>query len=170
MQIMTKVPDYIKENIYQTVKRDLEPPGWLVHSKVGGSVAVGGALSLFLCGQMGLGLSPLANHVHGLLMHSGGLLGCTAVCGILFALVPVLLLRAISSRVQYLVLLRKKRLLIAGWVLAFGFFLVLRNEQPEIILTMALWGVPAVLSFYIFGWLVHRLSNFIPWQQSQGFS
>ena len=167
---MTKVPDYIKENIYQTVKADLEPSDWLVHLKVGGSVAVGGALSLFLCGQMGLGLSPLANHVHGLLMHYGGLLGCTALCGILFALVPVLLLKTFSSRVQYLVLLRKKRPLIAGWVLAFGFFLVLRNEQPDVILTIVLWSVPAVLSFYIFGLLVHHLSNFIPRQQSQGFS
>ena len=167
---MTKVPDYIKENIYQTVKGDLVPPTWMVHAKVGGSVAVGGALSLFLCGQMGLGLSPLANHVHGLLMHYGGPLGCTAVCGILFAIVPVLLLRIFSSKIQYHVLIRKKRPLIAGWVLAFGFFLALHNEQPDFILTMALWGVPAVLSFYIFAWILHRLSKVIPWQESQGFS
>jgi hypothetical protein len=170
MLFMTKVPDYIKENIYQTVKRDLEPAGLMVHAKVGSSVAVGGALSLFLCGQMGLGLSPLANHVHGLLMHYGGFLGCTVVCGILFAAVPVLLLRAFSSKIQFLVLLRKKRPAIAGWVLAFGFFLVFRNQQPDVILTMVLWGAPAVASFYLFGWLVHRLSNVNPWHQSQGFS
>jgi len=165
---MTKVSDYIKENIYQTVKRDLVPPGWLVHAKVGGAVAGGGTLSLFLCGQMGLGFSPLANHVHGLLMDYAGLQGCTAVCGLLFALVPVLLLRVFSSSIQHLVLLRQKRPHIAAWVLAFGLFLVLRNER-EVMLTMAIWGVPAVLSFYMLGWLVHRLSNAAPWQQSLGF-
>lgn len=167
---MTKVPDYIKENIYQTVKRDIEPSRLVVHSKVGASVAVGGALSLFLCGQMGLGLSPLAERVHGLLMHYGGFLGCTVLCGVLFAIVPVVLLKLLSSKVQYLVLLRQERLAIAGWVFAFGSYLIISNQQPDVLLTMALWGIPAILSFFAFGWLAHRFSNAIPWQQSQGFS
>lgn len=166
---MPKVSDYIKENIYRAVKKDVDPSRLVVHSKVGASVAAGGALSLFLCGQMGLGLSPFAEKVHGLLMHYGGFLGCTVLCGFLFAIVPVLLLKLLTSSVQYLVILRQERPAIAAWVLAFGLYLVIRNQQSDFLLTIVLWGIPAIFSFYALGWLAHRFSSVIPWQQSQGF-
>ena len=156
---MTKVPDYIKENIYQTVKRDLEPSRWVVHAKVATAVAVGGGSSLFLCGQMGLGLSPLAETVHGLLMHYGGFWGCTVVCGVLFAILPVVLLKILSSKLQYLVLLRHEWRAIFGWLMAFGCYLVFRNQQTEVTLTLVLWVTPAFMSFYALGWLVYWLTH-----------
>ncbi len=153
---MAKVPEHIRENIYRQVKRDLEPPLWLIHSKVASAVAVGGGVSLFLCGQMGFGLSPLAHRVHHLLMEYVGFLGCTVVCGILFAIIPALLLRLFSSKVQYLLLFRRQRPVLAGWVLAFGSWLGLRNQDPEALFTLALWGLPAVLSFFACAWLLTR--------------
>jgi hypothetical protein len=159
---MSKVPDSIKEDIYRAVKTDMEPSRWVVHSKVGTAVAMGGGASLFLCGQMGLGLSPLAVSVHHWLMHYVGYLGCTFLCGSIFAIIPVLLLKALSSKIQFLILLRKERLAIGGWVLSFGMFLEFRNQPQDFLLTIALWGIPALVTFYSFGWLTSYLSKIAP--------
>ena len=156
---MAKVPDSIKEDIYRAVKSDMEPDRLVVHSKVGTSVALGGGASLFLCGQMGLGLSPLAVTVHHCLMHYVGYLGCTILCGAIFAIIPVLLLKTLSSKIQFLVLLRKERLAIGGWILSFGLFLEFRNQPQDFLLTIALWGIPALLTFYSFAWLTSYFSN-----------
>lgn len=155
---MNEVSETIKENIYRQVRRDLEPSLGLIHTKVGLAVAVGGGLSLFFCGQMGLGLSPLAESVHRILMDKGGVLGCTVLCGLIFALVPVLLLRASSSAIQFVVILRRKRPIIVGWVLAFGAYLVLRSERADAMLLWCLWGVSAVLSFFVFARLIRTLT------------
>lgn len=156
---MAKVPEYIKENIYQVVKRDLEPNRLTVHAKIGFSVVAGGASSLFFCGQMGLGLSSLAHSVHEVLMDYGGYLGCTIWCGVLFALLPVVVLRLLTSHIQYHILLRKERSVIACWILACGFFLVLQSQASNALLAMVLWGLPAVLSFYLLGWSFCQLSR-----------
>lgn len=159
---MAKVPDSIKEDIYRAVKSDMEPSRLVVHSKVGSAVAVGGGLSLFLCGQMGLGLSPLAHTVHHALMHHVGYLGCTILCGAIFAILPVFLLKMLSSKIQFLVILRQERLATLSWILSFGIFLELRNQPDDVLLILALWGIPALLSFYSLGWLTWYLSRSHP--------
>jgi hypothetical protein len=114
------------------------PPGRLVHAKVGGAVAGGGALSLFLCGQMGLGLFTSGKAcswtVDGLRWSSRVYRRLRAiVCSGARATAGIF-----SSRIQYLVLRRKKRPHIPTWVLACGLFLILRNEQHDVMLTMAI--------------------------------
>jgi hypothetical protein len=156
---MTEVPDFIKEQIYQRIKNDMQPPAWLVHTKVGASIAIGGFLSLFLCGQMGIGLSSLAHQVHAILMDFGGVWGCTAICGALFALVPALFLRLISSAMQYRIILKKKRPEIAGWIVAAGTVIVLQNGYTEALLPLTMWSIPAIATSLICGWLISRLSS-----------
>ncbi len=86
---MSMVPENIRKEIYRRVQADLQPPKWLLHAKVGSSVAIGGFGSMFFCGQMGIGLSGLAHRVQEMLMTSGGYVGCTILCGVIFAIAPL---------------------------------------------------------------------------------
>jgi hypothetical protein len=167
---MAVVPDNIKEHIYQRIKEDMHPPAWLVHAKVGASIAIGGFLSLFLCGQMGLGLSPLAYQVHAVLMDLGGMWGCTAICGALFALVPALFLRLLSSGMQYRIILRTRRPVVAGWLVATGTLLMLRNGPADVLISLALWSIPAIAASLVFGWFISKISSYPPRHNLQIFS
>lgn len=155
---MTEVPDHITEYVYRRVQRDLEPPWHIVHAKIGLSIGAGGLVTLFLCGQLGLGLSSLAERVHHALMGVMGFFGCTVVCGILFAVIPVATLRAMSSGIQFLVLIRKKWREVAGWTLAFGSLIAYQNNRSDTLWVLLLWSVTAVASFEVLARLLHRLS------------
>lgn len=155
---MTEVPDNIKENIYRRVQTDLCPSRPVVHGKIGAAVALGGLLSLFLCGQLGLGLSPVANSVHHALMAKVGFLGCTVTCGVLFAVVPVLTLRLISSAMQFQALIRKEWKAIVGWVVFFGAAVAFVNGRPDPIWVMMTWTLTAVASFKLLSLLLHQAS------------
>lgn len=153
---MKHVSDIIEENIYKRVKADLSPSPLVVHAKIGFSVGLGGLISLFLCGQLGFGLSNLALRVHHQLMEVAGFLGCTVVCGILFALVPVLTLRMISSSLQFKVLIRKELKALSGWILLFGGIIAYMNNEADPIWILFIWGIAAISSFEL---LSHVLSR-----------
>lgn len=155
---MTQVPDHIREHIYRRVQRDLNPPWQVVHAKIGLSIGLGGLVTLFLCGQLGLGLSSLAMRVHHALMGVVGVFGCTFMCGVLFAVIPVAMLRAMSSGIQFQLLVRKKWQAIAGWTLAFGSIIAYQNNQSDAVWVVLVWSVAAVGSFELLARLLHRLS------------
>ncbi|MGE0175117.1 MAG: hypothetical protein AB7T49_20145 [Oligoflexales bacterium] len=145
---MPKVSESIRNRIYTMVQRDLEPSRVVVHSKIAGAIFAGGLFSLFMCAQLGYGLSDFSHGTHKVLMDFGGFYGCTAICGLLFSIVPVVVLKLCTSDVQYSLLLRRERWAFVGWITVFGAFLTLRNSRPDSILVLALWGGPALLSFY----------------------
>lgn len=161
---MNDVLDIIEENILQQVRRDLRPPPLLVHAKIGGAVAIGGVLSLFLCGQLGLGLSSLANTVHVALMDVAGFVGCTVVCATLFSVVPILILRLTSSPLQFLVLIRDKWRVSAGWVSTFGVLLSLKNGRADDLFVLVIWTLVAACSFAMGSRALHHLFDTAPWR------
>lgn len=144
---MTEVPNLIKEKIYSHVRADLTPSRLVVHTKIGTSISLGGLVSLFLCGQLGVGLTTLAMAVHSVVMGVGGVFGCTFVCGVLFAIVPVLTLRTISTGVQFWLLVRKEWRAIAGWNLVFGSILAYQSSRSDPLWILLLWLLAAVGSF-----------------------
>jgi hypothetical protein len=146
-----------KEAIYRRVQADLEPSVFVTQAKIGGAVGLGGLASLFLCGQLGFGLSSAAMAVHTVVMDVAGFMGCTAVCAVLFAVVPVLTLRAISSGIQFFVLIRRWQA-IAGWTLAFGSLLAYENGRSDTLWVILLWAAVAVASFKVLARAVHELS------------
>lgn len=155
---MLQVPDTIRDNLYRKVKADLCPPRHVVHAKIGFAVTLGGLTTLFLCGQLGFGLSSLANLVHHWLMGIAGFLGCTMICGVLFAVIPVMTLRLMSSGIQFHLLTRKEWRAIAGWIMAFGGAVVYQNDQADPIWILLLWGLGAIASFGALSRIVHHVS------------
>jgi hypothetical protein len=153
---MKHVSEITKENIYSRIKADLCPSRPVVHAKIGFSVALGGLISLFLCGQLGFGLSSLALMVHHQIMEVAGFLGCTVVCGVLFALVPAITLRVITSSIQFKVLIRHEWKALSGWILLFGGIIAYMNNDADPIWTLFVWGIAAIGSFELFSNALHK--------------
>lgn len=161
---MKHVSDITKENIYSRIKADLCPSRPVVHAKIGFSVALGGLISLFLCGQLGFGLSNLALRVHHEIMDVAGFLGCTVVCGILFALVPALTLRIMSPPLQFKALIRHEWKALSGWILLFGGIIAYMNNDADPIWTLFVWGIAAIGSFELFSNVLYKVT--ILWRRA----
>lgn len=127
-------------------------------------MALGGLISLFLCGQLGFGLSRLAVIVHHQIMEVAGFLGCTLVCGVLFALVPALTLRLITSSIQFKVLIRHEWKALSGWTLLFGGIIAYMNNDADPKWTLFVWGLAAIGSFELFSNALHKAT--ILWRLS----
>ncbi len=155
---MTSVPEHIRQEIYQRVKGDLEPPIGVVYAKTGVAVLAGGGLSLFLCGQLGMGLSSIAVTVNQWIMQAGGVVGCTALCGSLFALVPVVVLRALCSPMQFRAIVRKEWQAMALWILVFGVALALWNSSPNPLWEIFVWTLAATISFALLARSLDRVT------------
>jgi hypothetical protein len=97
-------------------------------------------------------------HVHHWLMGVAGFFGCTALCGVLFAAIPVVTLRLVSSGIQFQALIRKEWTAIAGWILAFGAVVVYQNDRSDPVWILLLWGLAAIASFGALSRLLHHAS------------
>lgn len=146
---MAGVSQGTRDRIYRKIMGDLDPHPLIVHAKLGSSIAVGGFLSLLLCGQFGLSLTPFAGAMHGQLMGLMGLVGCTVTCGLIFSFLPVLLLKVMSSPMQFYVLTRKKWGIVMTWMTGSGIlFFVLQSSIT--VDDLILWTLTAGGTFFIF--------------------
>lgn len=161
---MKHISDITQEIIYRRIKTDLCPSRPVVHAKIGFSVALGGLISLFLCGQLGFGLSNLALRVHHQIMEVTGFLGCTVVCGILFALVPAVTLRIMSPPLQFKALIRNEWKALSGWILLFGGIIAYMNNSADPVWTLFVWGIAAIASFELFSSALYKVT--ILWRRA----
>ena len=151
------VSDRVRQEIYQVVERDLRPSWAMVYGKTGVSVLVGGLVSLFFCGQFQLGFSSLAQFVNGWIIAQAGMLGCTAYCGALFAVLPVAVLRLISTPLQFRALRHRSAVPTLVWIGAFGAFMTQVDSMGNNPLWMLLtWTAAGWLSFWAMTQVVDR--------------
>jgi hypothetical protein len=151
-----RAPEAVRQTIYGAVRADLEPRPLVVHAKIAAGVGVGGMISLFLCGQLGIGLSGSASAAHAWIMERGGMLGCAVVCGVIFALAPVAMLRLLCSTLQFRAILHRETRALVLWIAVFGLGLALRNDYANPLWELTAWCVAAVASFLLLARLVDR--------------
>ena len=147
--------------IYATVRCDLAPPSFLVHAKVASSVAVGGLTTLFLCGQFGLGLTEDAAEFHRLIMSHFGMLGCSLICGVLFAFIPVVVLRLWTSALQFRYITRRRFGVHVFWTAVFGTSLALASGRSNFMGDLPAWFFAAVFSLFALLRLVDSATNLL---------
>ena len=153
---MSQVPDQIRADIYAKVLGDLEPSLKVVHAKIGLSVGLGGLLSLLLCGQFGFGFGALSEMINASIMAQVGAGGCTAVCGILFAVVPVVTLRVLCPALQFLSIVKHQWHALLLWIAAFGTVLMIVNGVGNPLWEILVWTSAALLSFESIGFAIDR--------------
>ncbi len=156
---MDQIAPASEQAILRKVFYDIEPPVWMVHAKIGGSIAMGGVVSLLICGQFGMSLTPLADHFERHLASLMGLLGCSVTCGLLFAIVPAALLRFVSSPLQFYVLTRRNQPVILGWIVATGFVLMRLSRASLQISDIVTWYAAAMFMFSILAWGLYRIAT-----------
>jgi hypothetical protein len=156
---MTEVPERIQEAIMSMVRQDLEPSFIATFLKTGVGVVFGGLISLLICGQFGLGMTPFAQDFNHTLHTQSGALVCAAICGSLFAVIPVLLLRLLCRPMQFRAIVRKSWLAPALWLGSFGALLSYHGEFGNAFVNFVAWSVSAYFVYLLIGRVLDRSSG-----------
>ena len=149
------IPKEIEDNILGHVKGDLSPSWWLVFTKSGASIILGGMISMIFCGQFGLGLTGHAEQMnHAIHMNAGGVV-CAMACGALFSFFPVFFLRMFCSPLQFRLILRKKSFYPAMWIALVGTPLSHYGDFGGDMFMLSIWFVTAWAFYLAMGWVLH---------------
>lgn len=153
-------PEHLDRAIEEQVLRDLEPPASVVQAKVGTATIVGGVLSMLTCGQFGIGFTSFARAFsHNLHEHMGPL-SCALICGLLYAIFPVSILRfALCTTLQFKSLVRRRQWSIAAWFGGVGVTLAAFGHHGTGLAPLTAWLASALLSTYVLSRLVETLPS-----------
>ena len=139
------------ERIRTHVMQDLDPGVMTVLTKVGTAAAVGGLLSLLICGQFGVGISSLAEAFSATVHDSMGPLPCALICGTLYAVFPVAILRLLlCSPLQFKVIIHRRWSVVVLWLGGFGGVMAYFGHHGGDILTLSAWVIAALAATNIF--------------------
>lgn len=109
---MKAIPEHLNLQVHRRIRRDIDPPLTLVFLKVVVATVVGGLMTALLCGRFsgdgGLSIEHLMHRVD--IAYAD--IWCAALCGSIFAILPVVVLRLITSSVQFLTIFAKHKLLL----------------------------------------------------------
>lgn len=144
----------IKENILKSVEKDLEPSFFRVTCYLLLSFGVGGAFSMFICGQFGIGLSSFALHMSHKLHSQMNPFLCAILCGGIFSIVPVFVLKLISHPLFFRVLVKKYYYLHGGCIFFFGLIVYSHSSIKLEFLFLVAWSLSAFLVFKILSYAV----------------
>ena len=161
MQVSLNTEKKIKGHVYG----DLDPSDTTAYKKSGLALFVGGALSLFLCGQFGMGLTPVATEFSHSIHHGIGPLACAAICGALFAIVPAVVLRLLASPIQFRALIRKKWQPQLIWTVAIGVLLSYHGDFGFEFLAVVVWVGAAYGIFRVMGEVIDFGYSHLTYQQ-----
>ncbi len=159
----------VEERIVTHVMKDLDP-SWLVsHTKVAIASVVGGLASLLLCGQFGLGLTNVANSFNEHIHHSMGPIPCAIVCGFLYAIFPIVVLRFfLSQPLQFRAIMRRRWQVILIWFGGFGGLLASFGHHGTQAVTFAAWIVGAVATANLVAHFMYAVAP--DWNFSERFA
>ncbi len=139
-----------KDHVLNTIKMDMNPPLLVLHTKLGASVILGAALSLGICGQFGLGLTDFARSFS-LYVHTNmDPVKCAILCGMMFSIFPVAILKVMTSTMQFRVIFSKKLLDVSLWILTVGVIMAQYGHHGKDATGLSTWLISAIVSFYIF--------------------
>lgn len=139
------------------VDRDLRPNRLYMHTKIACAFVLGGFLSLSICAQFGLGLTPWSFAIQGYLMHFGAVV-CIVACGVLFALFPLILLRLIHRPLQFRLLTRQFSTPLMVWLMATEFSLVMASGFNISRLEPLIWLASAAATIWLGTHIIDRFN------------
>lgn len=149
----------LKNKIFQHVMKDLDPSWLLTHTKVGTASILGGLLSLVVCGQFGIGFTPLANSLNHAIHANMGSIPCAIICGMLYAAFPVTLLRfLLCPPLQFRAIMKRRWQAILVWFGGFGGLVATFGHHGTDILTFAGWIAAAIAGANLIAWLMNVIA------------
>ena len=143
-------PEYAAAAIRAHVGRDLEPSLVSVHARLAASFIGGLALSLVVCGQFGLAFSAPAAAFSHQLHHNMDAALCAVICGALFSLFPVAILRlGLTSPLGFRLILRRHLVAVVFWYVLVGGVLGTFGHHGNDIVSVSLWIVTALATCWL---------------------
>lgn len=153
----------VEHYVEATIIRDLVPPASVVHTKVGAAAIVGIVGSLLICGQFGLGLTEFARALSHDMHSSIGELPCALLCGALYAIFPVTILRVVfCSKHQFRFLVRRRWLYLLFWLVGVGATMALLGHHGTDARLVMGWSISAFISAV----LLSRIAETLSWSPS----
>lgn len=145
-------PQRLDLAVESAVLRDLEPPIALVHVKAAAAAILGSLLSLAVCGQFGIGFTSLADAFSHAIHAEMGLVPCALICGALFAIFPVALLRlALCNVIQFRAIFRRHFNVMGAWFAGVGGIMAWQGHHGDKVLQFGAWIFAALLAAVILG-------------------
>lgn len=145
-----------EEKIYSYVKKDLTPSIWAVVSRIVISLSMGGFLSMMFCGQFGVGFSEMARHWNHTVHASMGSVQCAIICGSIFAIVPVLVLRSICSGLLFRKIIKGYGVAQGGLLTIMGIAMYSQGTFMNEAINISLWAASAYITYKLFGLIIDQ--------------
>ena len=155
---MAEVPSELSARISNRIMKDLKPSLVVLYGKVGLAISAGTAISLVMCGQFGIGFTASAVSFTEK-MHQSGHLVCALICGALFSVVPLLVLRLVCSAHQFQVILRNQFHAQLVWIGCFGWVLAYHGDMGSDFVYLGIWLLTSFIVFEAGGLLIDRLGR-----------
>lgn len=146
----------VQGRIFGHVMKDLDPSWLLAHTKVGIASLLGGLLSLVICGQFGFGFTSVANSFNHAIHANMGPVPCAIICGILYAVFPISILRFVLCHpLQFRAIMKRRWQAILVWFGGFGGAVASFGHHGSDILTFAGWVVAAIAAANLMAHLMY---------------
>lgn len=139
-----------RDHVLHTIKHDMDPSMRVLHTKIGASVLLGTALSLAICGQFGIGLTSFARNFNLRIHADMDPVTCAILCGMLFSIFPVFVLKFMTSSMQFRIIFTKKLKQVAMWILPIGVVMSQYGHHGKDLPGVSTWLISAMISFYLF--------------------
>ena len=164
---MFEPPKNIERAIFEHVEKDLKPTFLTVQTKVAVSAILGGVVSMFICGQFGIGFTSFAeaftHHIHAYMNP----FVCALVCGASYAVFPVLLLRLfLCNPLQFKAIIYRQQTSVFAWYVGFGSLLAYFGHHGTNLLNLFGWVVAALCMTHILARSVNLLMPLWSFQES----
>lgn len=161
---MTELSDSVSESVRNRLLKDMRPGAATVYLKSGLAVILGGALSLIVCGQFGVGITHAALHFADQFHTHGTSVRSVLMCGVAFAILPPFVLRLICTPLQFRFLTRNTFAPALIWLVGLGAVLAHHGETAVEAFRFGLWAMAA---FGTFSFVARLIDLLVPsWQLS----
>ncbi len=145
-------PQRLDLAIERAVLRDLEPAIAVVHLKTAAAAIVGSLLSLAICGQFGMGFTSLADSFSHALHANMGPIACALICGGLYAIFPIAILRFVLCNVmQFRAIFRRSFFIMAAWFACVGAVMAWQGHHGDQALQFGAWIFAALVAAIVLG-------------------
>ena len=156
---MHQISEKTNNIIYSYVRSDLQPSLIFVSLRVGLALLLGGILSMFFCGQFGIGFSEIARGWNHTLHAHMGATQCAIVCGVIFSIVPVFFLRICTSGILFRKIIRQYSLVQAAMITIAGSSMYFGGNIMNELINVSVWTLSALISFKLVGFITDEISN-----------
>lgn len=148
-----------KELIYRHVQKDLNPSNLDVIWRLVVAISVGGIFSMLFCGQFGVGFSEMAKGWNHMIHVYMGAIQCVIICGTIFSVAPVFVLRLISSGILFRKIIRSYGLIHGSVIALAGVIMYFGGSIMNELVNISVWSLSAYLAFKLIALLVDEISR-----------